>query len=79
MPEGSPNYRIMLGSNDVKLISCDKDLLRHKNMMCDSRADSFCTASSNLLHKRNEKEVEVTEDNLEIIIITTNYKADCTT
>ena len=45
-------------------------------MMCDSRAASFCTASSNLLHKRNEKEVEVTEDNLEIIIITTNYKAD---
>ena len=41
-------------------------------MMCDSRAASFYTASSNLLHKRNEEEVEVTEDNLEIIIITTN-------
>ena len=41
-------------------------------MMCDSRAASFCTASSNLLHKRNEEEVEVTEDNLQIIIITTN-------
>ena len=40
--------------------------------MCDSRAASFCTASSNLLHKRNEEEVEVTEDNLEIIIMTTN-------
>jgi len=38
-------------------------------MVCGSRAASFCTASSKLLHKRNEKEVEVTEDNLEILII----------
>ena len=47
-------------------------------MMCDSRAASFCTASSNLLHKRNEEEVEVTEDNLQIIYNYNNkfYKAD---
>ena len=45
-------------------------------MMCDGIAASFCTASSKLLHKRNEKEVEFTEDNLEIIVLTANYTAD---